>query len=134
MHALYHGAHLIEIAVLRRPPRRPHAEPARPRSLRRARLVQHGRDVHQLIGGDTGVVMGALWAIGAVFRAAAGLDRQQGRDLYLARIEVLPVDALGVEDEIGEGEVEQGLHLGARPVVAHGAGEHVGGEGSGTEH
>src|ERR1700722_1602606 len=72
------------------------------------------------------MVMGALRTISAVFRTAAGLDRQQGRDLHFARIEVQAVDALGVEDEFRERQIEQRLYLGPGPVVAHHAGEATG--------
>ena len=60
----------------------------------------------------------ALRAIGAVLRAAAGLDRQQRRDLHLGRIEMLPVHARRAEHQLRERQREQRAHLLARPVVA----------------
>src|SRR5579884_3040595 len=127
---LHHGADPIEIAVPGRAPGRPHAEPAGARSLGGAGLVHHRRDIHQFVGLDACVVMRALRAIGAVLRAAAGLDRQQGRNLHLPRIEALPVDALGVEDEVRKRQAEQRFYLGPSPILAHGAGETAGEVGS----
>ena len=81
--ALDHLAHLVEIAILGLAPGRAHAEAAGAGALRRPRLGQHRVERHQLLGLDAGVVMRALRAIGAVLRTAAGLDRQQRRDLHL---------------------------------------------------
>ena len=80
----------------------------------------HRSAAHELFGIDTGVVVNALRTIGAVFRAAAGLDREQRRDLHLARIEVLAMNALGTEQQLGERQREQRAHVGAGPVVANG--------------
>ena len=60
----------------------------------------------------------ALRAIGAVLRTAAGLDRQQRRDLHLGRIEILPVHCAGAEHQLRKRQREQRAHLLARPVVA----------------
>ena len=119
----HHGADRVEVAFLRRTPCRAHAEPARALGLGGARLRDDGGDVHQPLGRDAGVVARALRAIGAVFRAAAGLDRQQCRDLHLAGIEMDAVDALGVKDQIRERQFEQRADFRARPVMAHDAGE-----------
>ena len=67
---------------------------------------------------DAGLVMRALRAIGAVLRAAAGLDRQQRRELHLARVEVPRCTLLRAEHQFGERQVEQRAHFRARPVVA----------------
>ena len=88
-----HLADLVEIAVLGLAPGRAHAEAARAGRLGGARLGEHRVDRHQLLGLDAGVVVHALRAIGAVLRAAAGLDRQQRRNLHFGRIEVQAVDA-----------------------------------------
>ena len=90
-HALDHGADLVEVAVLRLAPGRAHAEAAGAGILGGLRLGQHLVEAHQLLGLDAGVVFRALRAIGAVLRAAAGLDRQQRRDLHLGGVEILPV-------------------------------------------
>ena len=62
--------------------------------------------------------MGALGAIGAILRAAAGLDRQQRRDLDLGRIEEQAMRLLRPEHQLGEGQREQRRDLRAGPVVA----------------
>ena len=87
-HAFDHGADLLEVAILRLAPGGAHAEAARAGALGGARLGQHGVDAHQLLGLDAGRVFRALRTIGAVFRAAAGLDREQRRDLHLGGIEM----------------------------------------------
>jgi hypothetical protein len=74
--AFDHGADLLEVAVLRLAPGRAHAEARGAVRLRRARFGEHGLDRHQLLGLNAGVVLRGLWTIRAVFRAAAGLDRQ----------------------------------------------------------
>src|SRR5262249_14152174 len=74
-------------------------------------------DSHQLFRLDRRLVMRALGTIGAVFRAAAGLDRDQSGNLHLGGIEVQAVNALRAEDEFGEGKLEQPAHLCTRPVV-----------------
>ncbi len=61
-----------------------------PAGFRRARLGEHGVERHQLFRAHAGLVVRALRAIGAVLRAAAGLDRQQRRNLHLGGFEILP--------------------------------------------
>ena len=101
-----------------------------PAALRGTRLGEHRVDLHQLFGLHAGVVMRALRTIGAVLRTAAGLDRQQSRDLHLVRIEVHAVDALGVEHQIGKRQREQRRDLRARPVMADDAVEAAHGRSS----
>src|SRR5262249_39715924 len=75
--ALAPRAHSIGGAVLRIAPGRAHAEAARAGALRRLRLGDDRRRVHQLLGLHARLVVRALRTIGAVLRAAAGLDRQE---------------------------------------------------------
>src|SRR5262245_8745306 len=120
-HALDHRTHLVEVAVLRLAPGRAHAEAARARRARSTRLLKHGLEAHQLLSLHAGLVMRALRAIGAVLRTTAGLDREQGRNLHLGRIEIFPVQALGAEHQFRKRQVEQRADLLARPVVADGS-------------
>src|SRR5215813_6606058 len=76
-YAYDHLAHVVEVAVFRLAPRRSHAEAARGRALRRPRLGDDGIDAHQPFRLHRRLVVRALGAIGAVFRADAGLDRDQ---------------------------------------------------------
>ena len=64
-------------------------------------------------------MVGGLAAVAAVLGAAAGLDGEQARELYLVGVEVAPMDGLGTEQKVVEGQVVDRLRLGARPVVAH---------------
>ena len=118
--AFDHRADLIEIALLGLAPRGAHAEAAGARTFRRARLGHDGIDAHQLLRLHAGLVMGALRTIGAIFRTAAGLDRDEGRHLHLGRIEVRPMNALCAKDQFGKRKRKERAHLLARPVVANG--------------
>ena len=118
--AFNHLADVVEIAILGLAPRRPHAEAARARTLGRLRLGDDGIDAHQFLRLDAGVVVHALRTIGAVFRAAAGLDRDQRRHLHLGGIEVQAMNLLRAKDQFGKRKLEQRAHLLARPVVADG--------------
>ncbi len=88
-----------------------------PPALAARASLEHRLDAHQLLGLDAGVVARGLRAIGAILRAAAGLDRQQSRDLHFRRIEILPVDRGCAEHQFRERQVEQRPHLGAGPIV-----------------
>src|SRR5664280_135027 len=77
-----------------------------------------GVEAHKFLGLDAGVVLRGLRTIGAILRAAAGLDRQQGRDLHFGRIEILPVRQRRAEHQLRKRQREQCAHLLARPVVA----------------
>jgi hypothetical protein len=113
-----HLADGVEVAVLGRAPGRPHAIAGRAAGLRLARGVEHGVDVHQPLGLDTGVVLGRLRAIGAVLRAAPGLDRQQVGHLHPVGVEMAPMQALRPMYQVVEGQREQVHRLVAGPVVA----------------
>jgi hypothetical protein len=119
LHRLNHLAHRAEVALLRLAPGRAHAEARRTCSLGRARLGDHRIEAHQLLGLDAGVVLRALRTIGAVFRAAAGLDRKQRRNLHFAWIEMHAVHARRLEHQFGKRQRKQRAHLPTRPVVAH---------------
>ncbi|MNN54246.1 hypothetical protein D3C81_1690530 [compost metagenome] len=61
--------------------------------------------------------MTGLRTIFAIFRAGAGLDRQQGRNLHAVGVEMRAVHGLRLEQQIVEGLDEQGFDLGEGPVV-----------------
>jgi hypothetical protein len=63
---------------------------------------EHLLDFHQAFGFQTGFIARALRAIFAIFRAGAGLDRQQRADLHMARIEVLTVYLLRFKQQLKE--------------------------------
>ena len=91
------------------------------RRLGGAGIGQHGFDLHQLGGLQAGVVLRRLAAIAAILRAAAGLDRQQGRDLHLAGIEMGPVHALRRGTSVpGKGRANRAAISSRRPVGARG--------------
>ena len=118
LHALDHRADFVEIAIFGRAPRRAHAEARRAASFCRTRLVEHGIKIHQLLGFDAGVEFRRLRAIGAIFRAAAGLDRQQCRDLDLGGVEVFAMNLRRTKNQFRERKREQVSHLFVGPVVS----------------
>lgn len=58
-----------------------------------------------------------LRTIAAVFRTAAGLDREQGGKLYRIRVEMFAMRLLRMKQQIGEGQLEQRFDRGDTPVV-----------------
>jgi hypothetical protein len=78
--------------------------------------LQHCLHVHQLGRLDAAIGLDRLRAIAAIFRAAAGLDRQQRAQLDLAGAMVRAMHLGGAEYQFGERQVEQRRDLLARPV------------------
>ncbi len=66
-------------------------------------------DAEQRLAGNTRVMPRRLRTVGAVFGTAAGLDRQQGRQLDRIGSVVLAVHLLGAEQQIVERQREQRL-------------------------
>jgi len=62
--------------------------------------------------------MGTLRAIAAIFRAAAGLDAEQACGLDVIGIEVAPVNALRLEDQVRERQIVERLCFESGPVMA----------------
>ncbi len=117
LHPGDHRLQLRQVTVLQLPPGRAHAEPLCARSLGPGRLGHHRLRIHQLAGLQAGVEMGGLAAVAAVLGAAAGLHRQQLRQLHLGGIEPSAVDLGGAEHQLGERQLEQRLDLLEGPVV-----------------
>ena len=117
--ALDHGANRVEVAILRRAPGCAHAESARASLLGRPGFAQHRAHIHHLFSLEAGLVGGALRAIGAVLRAAAGLDRQERGNLYLFRIKRQTVDGLRPKKQLRERKGEQSGNLRPAPVMSH---------------
>ena len=121
-YAADHFRDLCHIAVLRRPPGGAHAEARGAGGLGLRGFVQHILERHQFLRLQAGVVARGLRAVGAVFRAAAGLDRQQGGDLHLVRVEALAVDLSGFVHQVGERQVEQGQYFGTGIIISDDSG------------
>ena len=62
--------------------------------------------------------MGALRAIGAIFRAAPGLDRQERADLDFVRVKMFSVKGLRLEQQVVDRQRKQRIDFRRRPVVA----------------
>ena len=123
-HRAHDLGHFHHIAILRAAPGRAHAEAAGAGILRRLRTLQHCFHAHQFLRLYAGVVARRLRAIRAVFRAATGLDRQQGGHLYRIRIVVLAMHRVRAMQQLVERQREQRDHFGAGPVVADGGVDH----------
>ena len=106
-HRLDHLNHAIKIALLGTAPRGAHAKarcafffrgPCRGdyRVERKHRLVVY-----------TGVIPRGLRAVTAIFRTAAGLDRQQRRQLDRVRVEIFAMHDLRAMQQIVERQVQQ---------------------------
>ena len=108
-----------EVALGRPAPCSPHAEPGGAGGLGLACCRQHRVQVHHTRGRNIGIETGALRAIGAVLRAAAGLDAQQGGNLDPVGIEVAAVNRMGLGQQVVErpGEEHKRAFAGpSRPV------------------
>ena len=116
---LDHRQDRIHVAVLGAAPSRAHAEALRTRGLCLARGFEHLLDHHQLGRLEVGLVACRLAAIAAILGTAAGLDRQQGRELDRVGIMILAVHALGPPEQVVERQIEQRRDLGPRPIVTH---------------
>ena len=113
----HHLAHRVEVAVLGAAPGGAHAEAPRPAVAGGARRRRDRFDIHQPGGLDASVVARRLRAIGAVFRTAAGLDRQQGADLHAVGGMVAAMHRMGAVEQIVERLGVEREGFGAGPVV-----------------
>jgi hypothetical protein len=82
LHFAHHVEHRLEVALLRSAPRRAHAEARGAGGLGGLGGDQHVVQIEQALVFHPGVVARRLRAVAAVLGAAAGLDRQQGRELH----------------------------------------------------
>ena len=74
--------------------------------FRLSRRLQDLFNFHQALGFEAGFIARALRAVFAVFRAGAGLNRQQRADLNLARVEVLAMDLLRFKQQVQKGFIK----------------------------
>ena len=117
-HALYHLAHRIHIAVFRATPCRAHAIARGTGIFGTLRPLQHRLDIHQLGGFEAGIKFGALTAIIAIFRTAAGFNRQKRAFLYLIGIKPLSMHILRFKNQIIERQGKQRLNLFTGPIIS----------------
>ena len=76
-------------------------------------------DIQELAARDAGAVMGRLRAVGAVFRASAGLHVEQDASLYDVRAVMGAVDELRPKDQVQQRRRVDFFDFGDGPVVAH---------------
>ena len=114
----HHVRHRLQVAVFGAAPGGAHAVAGGAGFPGAPGLGQHLVFGHQLARFEPGVVARALRAVGAVLRAAAGLDAEQRRHLHLVRVEVAAMGSLRAEHQLGEGQREQHLDLRRRPSHA----------------
>ncbi|MNM42786.1 hypothetical protein D3C81_536320 [compost metagenome] len=117
LHAFDHFQHVRHVLGRRVLPRRAHAEAGRADGLGTSGLFEDLLHLHQFLFFQAGVVVTGLRTIFAIFRAGAGLDRQQGRNLHAVGVEMRTVHGLRLEQQVIERLLEQCLDLGQGPVV-----------------
>ena len=89
-----------------------------PRLLGRPGAGQHRRHIQFRLAGHIAAVVHRLGAIGTVLLAATGFDTEQRSKLHLITRIRHAVHLLGLPKQIHQGQIQQGLDLGAGPVVA----------------
>ena len=109
LHAFDHFQHVGHVFGRRMFPCRAHAETRRTDGLGTSGLLEDLLHLHQLLFFQASVVVARLRTIFAIFRAGAGLDRQQGRDLHAVGVEMRAVHGLRLEQQVVEGLHEQGF-------------------------
>ena len=92
-----------------------------PAALRGARGGDDVRDVEHRLVVDAGVIARGLRAVGAVLGAAAGLDRDQRRQLHRVGRVMRAMHVLRAEQEIGERQREEVARPPQRSTAVHGA-------------
>ena len=106
-HRLDHRHHLVEITLLGPAPCSAHAETRGAVFARGARRGHHLVHRQQVLVLDARLVSRRLRTITAVFGTAAGLDRQQRRQLDGIGVEIFTVHLLRAEQQIVERQREQ---------------------------
>ncbi|MNZ55075.1 hypothetical protein D3C78_729930 [compost metagenome] len=119
-HAFDHLQHVRHVLGRRMLPRRAHAEAGRTDGLGASGLFEDLLHFHQLLFFQPGVVVAGLWTIFAIFRAGAGLDRQQGRHLDAVGVEMRTVHRLRLEQQVVEWLNEECFDFGQSPVMTQG--------------
>jgi hypothetical protein len=94
---------------LRAAPRGAHAEACCAGVLRGLGGIDNAADIGERLVFDTGVVARRLRTVAAIFRAAAGLDRHQRRQLDGVGRVMRAMDVLRMQQQVGEGQREQRL-------------------------
>ena len=118
-HPAHHLEHIVERRTSTRvPPRRAHAEPARPVVARLPRRAQNLVEPHHALRLDLGLVVRALRAITAVLGARAGLHRQQRAELHRVGPMVLPMHALRAKEQLGQRQIMDRPDLLEGPIGA----------------
>src|SRR5262249_60663621 len=87
------------------------AEAGGPEAPGLGRALLDLRDAQERLRPDGRVVARALSAVGAVLRAAAGLDAQQGTALDVPEVVVSPVDLGGPRDQLQQRLLVDGLQF-----------------------
>ncbi|MCY1395526.1 hypothetical protein D9M71_104710 [compost metagenome] len=119
-HAFDHLQHVRHVLGRRMLPRRAHAEAGRTDGLGASGLFEDLLHLHQFLFFQAGVVVTGLRTIFAIFRAGAGLDRQQGRHLDAVGVEMRTVHRLRLEQQVIEWLNEECFDFGQSPVMTQG--------------
>ncbi|VVN49539.1 hypothetical protein PS639_06484 [Pseudomonas fluorescens] len=119
-HAFDHFQHVRHVFGRRMFPRRAHAETGRTDGLGASGLFEDLLHFHQFFFFQAGVVVTGLRTIFAIFRAGAGFDRQQRRNLDPVGVEMRAVHRLRLEQQVVEWLHEECFDFSQRPVMTQG--------------
>ncbi|CAI8711243.1 hypothetical protein EMIT0P12_110089 [Pseudomonas sp. IT-P12] len=120
LHPFDHFQHVGHVFGRRVFPGGAHAEPGRTDGLGAGGLFEDLLHFHQLFFFQAGVVVTGLRTVFAVFRAGAGLDREQRGHLHTVGVEVRAVHGLRLEQQVIEWLNEESFDFGQRPVMTQG--------------
>ena len=108
---------LRDFLVLGRTPRCSHAKASRTGRSGFLGLSEHHLFSHEPLRCQARVEMRALGTVRTVFRAAAGLNRQQGRYLDNVSVEMGAVHRLGLINQVVKRYLVQRQHFIGRPIM-----------------
>ena len=117
--AAHHIEHRVErLSVAHIPPGRAHAKTIGSGGFRARREREHGLGFHHigLVEANLAMMRG-LRAIGAILRAAAGLDAEEARLLDVADIVKMPMNAVRLCDQIEQRQIVNCDDLVRGPIV-----------------
>ena len=119
-HSADHLDHAVKLrTIFHLAPSCAHAETIRARSFGAFGAFAHLIHAHQVLALKARVVVGALRAISAVFAAATGFNREEGRFLNIATIIKLSVHLGCLEYQVRKRQLIELENFLNRPIVAN---------------
>lgn len=113
---MHHVDHALKLGIGRVAPGRTHAEAGRAVGARGEGCTADFIKRQQLLSFQPGIVFAALGAVRTIFWAGAGFNRKQGTDLHGVGVEMRPMNAVRLKQQVVEGEIEQRQDAVKRPA------------------